>query len=582
MACKKCGAELPEGMDLCSKCRGETDNSQCGGEVLELPNISLPAAGKRDVKKPPVVVLCILGMVLVGIIFFVMSNGRRQQGADGESGSGTADREAETIDSVGDELLGEELENEASLFATTTTSGEEIPGAEASEYVVHINIYLEEGGGSGTDGRMDENPMSGTVVILREGADVCEGEVFRTLQVGEGGRIDTTLPPGTYTAQIDVPGYVRSFQQIQVEEGETSADSYVRWQKRLVQVNYYPGNLDSDTWTLVASHEYAYDSRGNLLKVFCHDMRKNMEEGYGEHCGFRESYEYDGQGHLLKTVKYSRDYSVESWVEMSYDSQGNQIKRVNYESNGSIEFWTELSYDSRGNEIMQVGYNSDGSISWQEETSYSYDSQGNEIKVAGEYFWTEKTYDSQGNLTMRAEYGSDSPDPYLEEYYDSKGRVVRSVSRHDAHSQESVYDESYEYDNQGNLTKRTTTSYRGYEYDQANFCYVKLPTPDSVYTYYTEYRNEYDSWGHLVKSSAYKNSTDLKRWSENTYDNGGNLVREVVYSVGLYDGIWRCTMEKIYDDQGNILEETEYDDYLWGQMGYGWDVDSMKIEYIYE
>lgn len=158
---------------------------------------------------------------------------------------------------------------------------------------------------------------------------------------------------------------------------------------------------------------------------------------------------------------------------------------------------------------------------------------------------------------------------------------MRSVEACD-HESEEVLDTSYEYDNQGNLTKQTVTSFLGYEYDQANFYYVKLPTPEHMHTCYIEYRNEYDSWGHLVKSSAYRNGTDFEEWSENTYDNGGNLVREAVYTVGFYDGIWRCTMEKIYDDQGHILEETEYNDYLWGQMGYGRDVNSMKIEYIYE
>lgn len=589
MACRKSGAKLPEGVDFCGKCEGGTDNSQRGEEVLELPHISLPAAGKRDAKTPPIAAVCILGMVLACAVFFVMSGGRGKQEADGESGSGAADRGAETISFPGDKPL-RKSEDGSSLSATETAPGEEIPGTGIPEYVVHINICIE-GDRSGTDGNADEELLSGAVVILREGTDVREGEAFRTLQAQEGGRISTSLPAGIYTAQIDVPGCERAFQQIRVEEGETSTDSYVKWQKRLVRADYYPGNLDSDVWTLVASHEYAYDNRGNLVKEYCHGMGVKVEEWMGEemtewtveHCDLRESYEYDDQGRLSKTVKYSSDGSIESWIETSYDSQGNEIKQAHYGSDGSMTYWTESGYDSRGNEVRRVSYNSDGSISWQEEISYTYDSQGNEIKVVGPYSdcWTEKTYDSQGNLTMRAEYGPYYPDACLEEYYDSEGRVVRSVSPEDHHD-EWVEDISYEYDDQGNLTQWTRTSYQGYEYDQENYCYVKLPSPEGMYTYYTEYRNEYDGWGNLVKSSAYQNGTDLRQWRENTYDDEGNLVREAVYSVGFYDGTWRCTMEKIYDEQGNIVEETEYDDYKWPQMGYGWDVDSMKIKYIYE
>lgn len=95
------------------------------------------------------------------------------------------------------------------------------------EYPVHINVYTAEDVRSGGDGSLSRSLVPGTSVSLREGRGAYEGEVLRTLQAGEGGSLDTTLPSGTYTAQIDAPGYGRTFLEIRVDEGETSADSYV-------------------------------------------------------------------------------------------------------------------------------------------------------------------------------------------------------------------------------------------------------------------------------------------------------------------------------------------------------------------
>lgn len=98
---------------------------------------------------------------------------------------------------------------------------------DGDEYPVHINIYTAEDVKSGEDGSLSRNPLSGAGVTLREGAGAYEGEAFRTLQAGEGGTLDTALPSGVYTAQIDVPGYSRTFLEIWVDERETSADSYL-------------------------------------------------------------------------------------------------------------------------------------------------------------------------------------------------------------------------------------------------------------------------------------------------------------------------------------------------------------------
>lgn len=98
---------------------------------------------------------------------------------------------------------------------------------DGDEYPVHFNVYTAEDVRSEEDGSLSRNLLSGAEVTIREGMGAYEGEAFRTLQAGEGGTLDTALPSGAYTAQIDVPGFCRTFLEIQVGEGETNADSYL-------------------------------------------------------------------------------------------------------------------------------------------------------------------------------------------------------------------------------------------------------------------------------------------------------------------------------------------------------------------
>lgn len=99
--------------------------------------------------------------------------------------------------------------------------------AGAEEYPVHINIYIADDAKSKGDGSLENTPAAGATAILREGAGMREGEALLTLQVGEGGSLDTVLPSGIYTAQIDAPGCIRTFLEICVEDRETNIDGYV-------------------------------------------------------------------------------------------------------------------------------------------------------------------------------------------------------------------------------------------------------------------------------------------------------------------------------------------------------------------
>ena len=98
---------------------------------------------------------------------------------------------------------------------------------DGDEYPVHILAYSAADVRTGEDGSLLRNLLPGGRVALREGAGAKTGEALRTLEADAEGKIDTTLPAGTYTAQIDVAGYATAYVTLEVAEQETTAEGYL-------------------------------------------------------------------------------------------------------------------------------------------------------------------------------------------------------------------------------------------------------------------------------------------------------------------------------------------------------------------
>lgn len=209
------------------------------------------------------------------------------------------------------------------------------------EYPVHINVYTAEDVKSGDDGSLSRSPVGGVSVSLREGVGAYEGDIVRTLQADEGGKVDTTLPSGTYTAQIDVPGYTRSFLEIQVDEGETTADSYIlpaiAEGTTGVVLTWEGGEADLDL-TLFTPFQ---STGGDMARV----GGRVMDDGYGNRLLSDNS-----AGCEVMYVNTAQDGSYKVYVNDYTDSQaGNYtvstLANINihiyiYDSNGFVAEYT--------------------------------------------------------------------------------------------------------------------------------------------------------------------------------------------------------------------------------------------------
>lgn len=98
---------------------------------------------------------------------------------------------------------------------------------DGDEYPVHINVYAAADVRTDDEGSLLRDLLTGAKVSLRAGAGAHTGEVLQTLEADGNGKVTTTLPAGTYTAQIDVEGYTPAYVTVEVAEQETTAEGYV-------------------------------------------------------------------------------------------------------------------------------------------------------------------------------------------------------------------------------------------------------------------------------------------------------------------------------------------------------------------
>lgn len=207
MFCTKCGKEIVDGAAFCQYCGtaaagSGADNGQGGGKKSHQTHARFYIAGAA-------------GVLLAALIggFFLLRGILGGNGAKVEDENGQ-DREP----LYGAEAAGDALGNPLAGMAV------DIP---QEEYPVQINVYDASKVRTEEDGGLNRELLPGAEVLLRAGTGVRTGEALKTLAADEAGEIRTELPAGTYTAQINVPGYASSYVTVEVAEKETEVESYV-------------------------------------------------------------------------------------------------------------------------------------------------------------------------------------------------------------------------------------------------------------------------------------------------------------------------------------------------------------------
>lgn len=215
MYCAKCGAEITEGSKFCGK---------CGASVEMIKSVETDVARSKDIrpevkaqskltnevnekKRSPVPLLAGTAVFLAAVLgaggFFLF------RGNDDYKSADTAIDENAVVG--------------GNMYATKNEDTED----DADGYPVQINVYAAADVRTDEDSSLLRDLLTGAKVSLRAGAGSYTGEVLQTMEADGDGRVNTVLPTGIYTAQIDVEGYTPAYVTVDVEEKETTAEGYV-------------------------------------------------------------------------------------------------------------------------------------------------------------------------------------------------------------------------------------------------------------------------------------------------------------------------------------------------------------------
>ena len=222
---------------------------------------------------------------------------------------------------------------------------------------------------------------------------------------------------------------------------------------------------------------------------------------------------------------------------------------------------TVYTYDEADNPVKEITCDESGRETRREETEYKCDSEGRWLQVLS------KTYeDGRQTYAQRHEF-----------LYDDRGNRI----------------ESKLYATPEGKTEESLWSERHYEYDENNRLVKEGPYIADQYHFF-----EYNEKGQLTRTRVGE-----KTESEYTYDNAGNLQKEVEYvtrqiseklRVGDIMGEWEYKnghkLSQEYGPDGNPLLEYDEDGNLIKQTRYTWRVNwqgdqsyvNAVIEYRYE
>ena len=242
---------------------------------------------------------------------------------------------------------------------------------------------------------------------------------------------------------------------------------------------------------------------------------------------------------------------------------------LQYYSDGGLSAYGEYYYefDKSGN-IVKECYYSCGNLYETTERTYSSSGiiAGESVYGRGDKLQTYREFDEEGNLTKETTYNyKGDVDTYCE--YNKDGNIIYKESFSYSH-----YIIRYEYDDEGNLSKRYEEDYD--ENDNIEFSYED--TIDSEGNTINRIITEANGTSYAADSTSY----DARQM---VFETDGN--HRTVIEIGK-DGEQLYRTEEDYDDNGNLLSSTTYvsydDDRLLSHEEYVYDEEGRVIHEIYD
>jgi hypothetical protein len=207
----------------------------------------------------------------------------------------------------------------------------------------------------------------------------------------------------------------------------------------------------------------------------------------------KSTYKFDNQDHLIESISYLSDGSMNIKHIYKYDSKWNQVAELQYVATGILLSKDTFFFDDKGMKTAGGGYfnledgTKDGTC------IYKYDANGNRSELISyryngsslsmEYKTVFENND-QGNQTARIEYNADgSLDTKTIMKYNDKNKVVENTS----------------YDAKDNLLRKTTSIYD----DKGNRIEENTYTAETGINKKITYKYDYDAIGNYTLKKEY-------------------------------------------------------------------------------
>ncbi len=231
-----------------------------------------------------------------------------------------------------------------------------------------------------------------------------------------------------------------------------------------------------------------FDVAGNIKEVFYYGSNGDLSS--------TSLYIYDNN-RIIEVNSYLIDGSLNGKMIYTYDEKGNNTEKTNYNSDGSLIFKFTYNYNSKKYKTEENRFDSDGKL----DNKYTY------------------KYNENGAITEA--YQSDYEHVRrIQAYKDSDGRGIRTEVYQSRLSSDGSFStkETFIYDNNGNITSRSSYSADGHIV--AKEIYKYNDKGDELEDYTTVYQNDgtillsfnnstkydkYDKLGNWLRKSSYKN-----------------------------------------------------------------------------
>ncbi len=246
--------------------------------------------------------------------------------------------------------------------------------------------------------------------------------------------------------------------------------------------------------------------------------------------GIYNKTSYDQEGRILSEIKYDASGGIEQHYEYEYNEKGNKTADRSYDENGELIDNMEYEIDENGKRLFAYKIYLDGS---KDTITYRYDAE--------ERLVSKEVKDDEDELERTEVFAYEGTNEVLHESRDEENRLVyRKETRYTEKAEvleEKTWSEETdstsrllnEYNNDGQLTSVTSFAESG----------------DIVFKVSYEHDEKQQIVKVIEKSIEGENHTIIE------YDEHGNAIVQEDRNA---DGILNTRIERVYDENGNIIE----------------------------